>query len=72
VLYDSKGREKLESKVDLSSRGVESPDRAMRSSEQSCSAAHIRAGLPEEWVCSGVSWILDFQQILAKIRKAKG
>jgi len=27
-LYDSKGREKLESKADLRSRGVESPDRA--------------------------------------------
>ena len=27
-LYDSKGREKLESKADLASRGVESPDRA--------------------------------------------
>jgi hypothetical protein len=27
-LYDSKGREKLESKVDLANRGVESPDRA--------------------------------------------
>jgi hypothetical protein len=27
-LYDSRGREKLESKVDLASRGVESPDRA--------------------------------------------
>jgi hypothetical protein len=27
-LYDSRGREKLESKADLASRGVESPDRA--------------------------------------------
>jgi hypothetical protein len=27
-LYDSKGRERLESKADLASRGVESPDRA--------------------------------------------
>src|SRR6476619_7252570 len=27
-LYDSKGREKLESKADLAARGVESPDRA--------------------------------------------
>jgi phage terminase large subunit len=27
-LYDSKGREKLESKADLKARGVESPDRA--------------------------------------------
>jgi hypothetical protein len=27
-LYDSRGREKLESKADLKSRGVESPDRA--------------------------------------------
>jgi phage terminase large subunit len=27
-LYDSKGREKLESKADLRARGVESPDRA--------------------------------------------
>jgi len=27
-LYDSKGRERLESKADLKSRGVESPDRA--------------------------------------------
>jgi hypothetical protein len=27
-LYDSKGREKLESKADLKSRGIESPDRA--------------------------------------------
>jgi hypothetical protein len=27
-LYDSKGRERLESKADLSARGVESPDRA--------------------------------------------
>jgi hypothetical protein len=27
-LYDSKGREKLESKAELASRGVESPDRA--------------------------------------------
>jgi hypothetical protein len=27
-LYDSRGREKLESKADLTSRGVESPDRA--------------------------------------------
>ena len=27
-LYDSKGREKLESKTDLRARGVESPDRA--------------------------------------------
>jgi hypothetical protein len=27
-LYDSKGREKLESKADLASRGVKSPDRA--------------------------------------------
>ncbi|HET9378767.1 MAG TPA: hypothetical protein VFO40_27595 [Chthoniobacterales bacterium] len=35
-LYDSKGREKLESKADLGARGVESP--LMRSSEQSCSA----------------------------------
>ena len=28
LLYDSKGREKLESKADLRARGVESPDRA--------------------------------------------
>ena len=27
-LYDSRGRERLESKADLKSRGVESPDRA--------------------------------------------
>ena len=27
-MYDSKGRERLESKADLRSRGVESPDRA--------------------------------------------
>jgi hypothetical protein len=27
-LYDSKGRERLESKADLAARGVESPDRA--------------------------------------------
>jgi hypothetical protein len=27
-LYDSKGREKLESKADLAARGIESPDRA--------------------------------------------
>jgi hypothetical protein len=27
-LYDSRGREKLESKADLATRGVESPDRA--------------------------------------------
>jgi hypothetical protein len=27
-LYDSRGREKLESKADLANRGVESPDRA--------------------------------------------
>ncbi|HET9376586.1 MAG TPA: hypothetical protein VFO40_16555 [Chthoniobacterales bacterium] len=27
-LYDSRGREKLESKADLRARGVESPDRA--------------------------------------------
>jgi hypothetical protein len=27
-LYDSEGRERLESKADLASRGVESPDRA--------------------------------------------
>jgi hypothetical protein len=27
-LYDSRGREKLESKADLASRGVESPDQA--------------------------------------------
>jgi len=27
-LYDSKGREKLESKADLRARGIESPDRA--------------------------------------------
>jgi hypothetical protein len=27
-LYDSKGRERLESKADLASRGIESPDRA--------------------------------------------
>jgi hypothetical protein len=46
-LYDSKGREKLESKADLGARGVESP--LMRSSEQSCSAWNPKSIGKKRW-----------------------
>ncbi len=77
-LYDSKGREKLESKADLRARGVESPDRApMRSSEQSCSASRPISTGKKSWRTGKESnarciWIISAQVVADRTSSGDG
>jgi hypothetical protein len=48
-LYDSKGRERLESKADMRARGLESPDRA----DALIGGNHARDRSPRQWCDRG-------------------
>jgi phage terminase large subunit len=68
-LYDSKGREKLESKADLRARGVESPDRA----DALIGAIVLGAESQIDWKEVGEDWKRIKRQIeLDRMRTGRG